>query len=369
MIPLALADDHSLGFPDPEGCHSCVAYQECGGEVQGRCMCTWQGSRRYQCSTCSLMCRERDEFTALNRPFEDAARQALFVDGLALRAYVPEVGAFEKLPPFIPTQTFQLSERYVLPDPWVGVGLRSIFKPRKDLRAFMRASSTATLLGVLNGTDPELERLWGLGAEKRREMFDRLASQGMTHVTGPTFSVYAESLAMERLSQLHRHHRVADEAQRAGLAVAPNMYLHNTHGRRLWLAWLQEHTEVQVVSREVSFLKHKKARSEAITSVLELLSEAGRPFHVLLIGVGQQSLKETCSLFSGTGHTFSVLTKNPVIAGLKGHDSAELERSFMRRGRKIAPNVGKRTALRNLGVMRAAANRMVPPPFFEAVKD
>ena len=369
MIPLALADDYSLAFPDQEGCHSCVAYQECGGEARGRCMCAWKGSRRYQCSTCSLMCRERDEFTALNRPFEDAARQALFMDGLMLREYVPQGGAFENLPPFIPTQTFQLSEGCVLPDPWVGIGLRSIFKPREDLRGFMRASPTATLLGVLNAPDPVLERFWGLGPDKRREMFERLSSQGMTHVTGPTFSVYAESLAMERLSQLHRHHRVANEAQRAGLAVAPNLYLHNTHGRRLWLAWLQEHTEVQVVSREVSFLKHKNARAEAITSVLELLSEAGRPFHVLLIGVGQRSLKDTCSLFTGTGHTFSVLTKNPVIAGLKGQDSAELERSFVRRGRKIAPSVGKRTALRNLGVMRAAANRIVPPAFFEAVKD
>lgn len=316
MIALATSDSGELRLEPHQGCTTCFAQDFCGGEALATCRCV-RPSLIHTCEKCRLMCRERDTFTDAGRALESAARQALLVDGLPLRDLVPKAGGFEEMPLLIPMQTFQLPEGHVLEDTWVGVDLRRLKRQAKDLRTFARASDEAQLLGVLNTKDRDLEILWGMGPQKRQAFFNSLVEQGLRHLTGPTFSVYSNDIAMERLSQLHRHHRVVDEAQRAGLWVAPNLYVHNMEGFRQWVRWLQDHPEVRVVSREVSFLRGD-ARHKGLAHVRDLLDASGRTYHLILTGIGHAHTEQVIRHFAASNHTVSIATYDPILAGVRG---------------------------------------------------
>lgn len=310
---------------------SCPAWCECGGSDSAPCGCIYiEPEKRYHCASCSLICRER------RTPPGDVAGDgfvACLREGkpLELVALSPESTAIPPLPLFIPTRTSELSAESTCRLPWVGIDARYLFTRHKRrqtqhrlclaspsaLRRFLRIGKESNVLGVLNGNDQLLERFWGMA---RRQFFAQSAEAGIVGFTGPTFSVSNESVtrpAAHNVAMLLRHHRVITEISQAGLGAIPNLYWRAPGDLEKWRSWLRRENNVRTVSRDFSRTKQWSGFLNELAGLRRILDGAGRPLHVILVGVGRGKARVAMEQLAEVGSTCTLISAAPVMEAIK----------------------------------------------------
>ena len=149
---------------------------------------------------------------------------------------------------------------------------------------------------------------------------------GFRASTGATFSVtplttlgtlvpFAHHSAM-----LMRHHRVLAETQAAGLHSAPNLYWLDGDRRELhrWAQWLRTNPHILTISRDFTSTPAGDVIARKVQELLFLLQQAGRPFHVLIVGTGPVNAPLVLKVLAAAGHTATIVTSAPIMKAQSG---------------------------------------------------
>lgn len=333
------------------GCPECDAHQsgDCLGHETAPCRCIWVAAdRRHGCERCHLVCRDRTTEREGAHADTFAGHVGAGADLAGVRVFQPR--AFGSLPPFVPLRTHELPlADHAAGFDWVGVDLKTLFSLRDDgtitlrdpfrsgrgVRSFLGVSERAHLIAVLSGKDDLLEGFWGAD---RPRLLRHLADIGFVACTGPTFSVYEQVREADRLLggdrvaqdfrpvpaahtavMFRRHHRCLAEAVGVSLVPVPNLYDLTAHHRETWAGWLRASPNVHCVTRDFSrtpmdgddYRRH-------LSGLIEILRGAGRPLHVLLVGVGLGKAEGTRALIQEAECTVSVVTGDPIVHAITG---------------------------------------------------
>ncbi|MDT0631318.1 hypothetical protein [Rubrivirga litoralis] len=340
------------------GCPECEAHQsgDCLGHETAPCRCTWvSADRRHRCERCALVCRDRTTEREGVHADTFAGHMGAGIGLGDVRVFQPR--AFGSIPAFVPLRTHELpAGGHAAGFEWVGVDLKTLFHLREDgtvtlrdpfrsgrgVRSFLGVSEKANLLAVLNGKDDLLEGFWGAD---RPRLLRHLADIGFVACTGPTFSVYEQIKEADRLLgdgrvvqdlrpvqaahtavMFRRHHRCVAEAAGVSLVPIPNLYDLTAHHRETWARWLRANPNVHCVTRDFSrtpmdgddYRRH-------LGGLIEILSGAGRPLHVLLVGVGLGKAEGARVLLREAGCTASVVTGDPIVQAVTGGKGLDAE--------------------------------------------
>ena len=340
-------------------CSRCELYAQCGGSDTGPCGCIYNGTpREYDCGNCTLHCRERrsPSIPGLGSGFQEELRA-----GRPLDAVIPNGLPAPDLPLLIPTHTDKLDAGTELDVGWFGIQLLSLLTVRDDgsgrpqawltkerLQRAQRVSSSAKPIVVLHGDDRLLRAFWGID---RPNFYQMLCDVGVEVVTGPTFSVFDDSPrwpASTSVMMLLHHNRILEELYRYGFVAAPNIFCRSGLDKRNWIAWLIEHPEVTLLSRDFSCTPIASGYLPELRELTEIIDAVGRQFHILLQGIGIAKAAQTIATFESVGATCSLMTGHPHLLGRGGEAITRLQDGLSRR-RSLSLSRGE-LGLQNLGV-------------------
>jgi len=227
-------------------------------------------------------------------------------------------------------------------DPWVAVHLRCLLPmlrqqqrrrggEEEELRRRLNVGPGVRLIGVLNGDDDLLEKLWELD---RGSAFARMFAMGIEVITGPTFSVYGEKAdlpASHNITMLGRHHRYCAEAAESGLTVVPNLYWRNTTDQMAWAEWVAAHPEVVWLARDFSRTKQQACFQPELAGLLSILERAGRCVNILLTGIGEKKMGLTRQRLEAVGSSCAFVTSRPIVAPPEGPSDEERTATIRKR--------------------------------------
>lgn len=307
-------------------CESCEVYHECGGGETAPCGCIFPeaSSRFHVCTECKVLCRSDGSGNFAREVTRGAAIESV---------KVPLSNAwFERLPVFVPTRLDELTTGEALPIRWAGLDLRMLYRLRRGgtisarmggfsaemTRGKLRVVRDTELLAVLNGNDRLLEGFWG---SDRTEFYKDIKRNRIDIVTGPTFSIYTETPerpASHNVLMQRRHNRCLLEGVMLDLQVVPNLYWRRNEDIVRWASWLRDNPGVMIVSRDFSRTKQKSAFLAHLKGLYDILKQASRPFHVLLVGVGPANARRAMRLLAEIDCTCTVITAYPVLAARSG---------------------------------------------------
>jgi hypothetical protein len=304
-------------------CESCPVFDACEGSDTAPCTCWRTGPERHACSTCSTLCLERSVKGPDGRVLDSFEIQSSATRDL--QCVVPiQATTVAPLPLLIHYRTDsvklpRLRVRWVAAE--LGVLLSRRTQPPRPsrhlrspsaLRRRLRAVPKSKVLGMLTGRDNVLEELWTM---ERGPLYDALHTAGASLVTGPTFSVCADSHtvpASHNVMMQLRHHRVLSEAAGAALATAPNIYWRTPRDMDNWVAWLSEHSHVEIVFRDFSRTKTRPNLDHHVDGLSHILSRVARPIHVLACGIGPGSAGYVVRALANSDATCSLVTAHPL---------------------------------------------------------
>ena len=314
---------------------SCEAYGSCGGyRATAPCGCIWQPSsgKRYQCSKCNIICRERKTFSA-DTTIKDFKVE--IGNGYSL----DQVNITQKpllFPVYIPTYTHKCVGLPKFSN-YIAVDIRTLFNCRKkapadfkhhffdvhSMRKFLNVDEECKLIAVLNGPDWMLESFWAMN---RMKLFYTLSSLGFTMCTGPTFSLttltdtniavpYSHHTAM-----LMRHHRVLSEIYDAGLCPVPNLYWIDNDELEIkrWGSWLSDNKNISTITKDFTSTRQWSTIKSKLTELVKLLDKAGRSFQILINGTGAKNATKIFSELRNAGHEVSIITSAPILKAIRG---------------------------------------------------
>ncbi|RYG17925.1 MAG: hypothetical protein EOO07_10070 [Chitinophagaceae bacterium] len=316
----------------------CEAYAACGGQRKSApCGCVWniQSGLRHKCEICSIVCRERGLYNSspklILKSFEEEIGNGLQLEQVSIAQQ-----RFA-LPSFIPAHTEQYKNGK-LNTVWVAVDVSSMFNAKKSsgavlkpsfineksLRAYLNIPDNCRLIAVLNGKDKYLESLW---ATDRENVLRKLRQLGFELCTAPTFSIskfthldtpvpYAHHMAM-----FMRHHKVLSEIDNAGLCAVPNLYWLPDDTREInrWADWLKKNPMVNMVSKDFTSTRQWVTIEPKLKELVSLLANAGRSFHILIVGTGSANARRVVTMLKKAGHKITIISSAPIMKAIKGH--------------------------------------------------
>jgi hypothetical protein len=310
-------------------CPTCELFHACGGSATAPCRCVYETSDpAYRaCSRCNVICREHDagrDHRGRRNNFETQYRSGLALSQVQLagRSDLP-------YPIFIPTRTQELPAHLRIPVAVAGLDLRSLNvagslwgrnlgATASNLRDSLRVLPDTTIYCILNGRDALLERFW---SKNRNFFYDQARRWDIAAITGPTFSIYGEGTGLpssHNVLALSRHHRCLQEFSDAGLTPIPNLYWRNPSDIRGWIQFLSSHSKLNVVSRDFSCTKGLDEFRTHLDGLICILAEAGRSFHVVMVGVGTSKAAIVIDQLAAIGCTCSFVTADPVMTARSG---------------------------------------------------
>lgn len=343
-------------------CSRCEMYTQCGGSDTGPCGCIHKGtSREYDCGNCSVHCRER---RSTSEPGLGIGFQQELRAGRPLQVVVPNGLSAPDLPLFVPTLCDRMDAGTELAVDWFGVQLVSLLNVRRDgsakpqawlsnqtLQRAQRVSSAAKPIILLHGDDRVLRAFWGLD---RPNFYDLLREIGVRVVTGPTFSVFNDSStwpASASVMMLLHHNRILDELYRFGLVAAPNVFCRSERDRSNWIAWLREHSEVALLSRDFSCTPLSSSYLPELRELIDIITAVGRNVHVLLQGIGIAKAAQILKLLESAGATCSIMSGQPHLLG-RGGQALKWDGDKLRRQKLLSTPRGE-LGLENLRVFES----------------
>jgi hypothetical protein len=234
------------------------------------------------------------------------------------------------LPPFVPTKTHELRQQAPLDLSWAAIDAKALFTRHRhapvQVRPFvsdpvvtrraLNVSQSTELLALLNGRDGLLEGFWMMPLDP---FFERLRAAGVRAVTGPTFSITSEQRtpASHNVLMLLRHHYIIEAIHQAGFIAIPNLYWRTVRDRDRWIEWLQQNTGVSVISRDFTRTKGRRPFQPEFAGLLEIVRGAGRPLHVVALGVGIQKADSGIRQLAEVGSTVTLVSAEPVMQAIK----------------------------------------------------
>lgn len=156
---------------------------------------------------------------------------------------------------------------------------------------------------------------------ERLAFYSALEKCRFSAVTGPTFSINAESQehpAAHNVIMLLRHHRVLDEVGSTGLMAIPNLYWRTARDRRRWAEWLGANPTVRVVSRDFTCTSYGKPFWEQFRGLVEIMGQVDRSLHVITQGVSKTKAAAVLEELAKEGGTASLVTSSPILKGHHG---------------------------------------------------
>lgn len=303
----------------------CPLWTECGGSDSAPCGC-FRTRDRFQCRECQYICRERGlKSSDPEERFEAYLQPALTLEQLR----IAQPSDFT-LPAFIPTKTDHVRQPTPFDLDWAAVDAKALFTRHRhepvQLRPFV-SSPTSTrralnvlerteLLGVLNGRDGLLEGFWAM---EREPFFQRMREAGIRAMTGPTFSITSEERtpASHNVAMLLRHHYLVETIHEAGFIAIPNLYWRTARDRRQWMEWLQQNSDVSVISRDFTRTKGVDAFRPEFDGLLEIVRGCGRRLHIVALGVGIRKAPHVVRQLADLGASVSIVSAEPVMQAIK----------------------------------------------------
>jgi hypothetical protein len=247
---------------------------------------------------------------------------------------------------------------------WFGVQLISLLDVRDDgsgrpqawlskqhLQRAQRVSSSAKPIVVLHGDDRLLRAFWGLD---RPNFYHLLRDIGVEVVTGPTFSVFADSHhwpASASVMMLLHHNRILEELYRFGFVAAPNVFCRSERDQLNWSAWLTEHSEVTLLSRDFSCTPITSGYLPELRELMKIIGAVGRNFHVLLQGIGSAKAAHIVKMLESVGATCSIVSGQPHLLG-RGGEALIRTPEGLSRQRSLSLSRGE-LGLQNLDIFEA----------------
>jgi len=236
------------------------------------------------------------------------------------------------MPLLIPTRTQELSAGGALSLSWAAIDAKLLFSRHKNIpvdtrshinseekmRSFFKVDPNTKVIAVINGRDEILEGFWGAN---RSEIYSKFEKAGFYAVTGPTFSVTDESegrLASQNVCMMLRHNRVIQELQHTELVAIPNIYWRNERDLRKWSDWISAQDNLKYISRDFSRTKQTKTFRPHFDGLLEILRRAGRPVHILLVGVGVKKAEYVMRMLNEFACTCSFIIGDPIMTAIAG---------------------------------------------------
>lgn len=300
-------------------CETCPVSHGCDGARPGAfgCACLCRGqSAALSGANCRHICREPS--AAYGSPEPNVA-ETTSLDELRIP---PELPRLQRLPAWLPLRTHEAKRRIAYVSV-AAVELRYLQRSIRDPGAMLWCAlpEHTTLLAILNAKDGPLERFWSVGAKARGKMFRQLVDVGFVGCTGPTFSVWHD--ATERLPyhneiSLRRHHRILQEIADAGLVPIPNLYTTGHRSTTRIAAWLNEHPQIELVSRDFSMTRTATAFASEYQGLRDLLSQVVRPRQVLLPGVSMRRAAFVIRDLAQRGHSAVLVTGDPILKAIRG---------------------------------------------------
>jgi hypothetical protein len=267
------------------GCVQCPERASCGGleirEPIFDCLdlCCKNPAR------CDQVCRNHPEFA--NRVRE--------IGGFKLDD-IPRVGTIStpELPSVIPLLFHGSSRALTLDAAAIALPLARMFHRREATARHISHGSLCSAFGIdaksmiiLSGTDCDapLERWWGFGEKRRRELIRSFRRIGVSFTTTPNYSMF---INVPRWDDMHSMKRIAIvhyEFQSEGLPAALHINGRTNTDFRRWTEFLAGRPEISHIAYEFTTGTGWAGRQEAHAAWLsELAAGAGRPLTLVVRG-------------------------------------------------------------------------------------
>jgi hypothetical protein len=262
---------------------------------------------------CDAVCR--------NRP-DDFARRVREVDGFSLNN-VPRAPVLDapELPGVIPTifhghnrtTPFEDAEAVCLPlYEVIQRHDRSVrYATRADLADGFRIAPTMPMILTGTADDAPLERWWSAGAE-RRAMIRDLLTLGITMVTTPNYSLFADQPRWDDLHSMKRIAIVHEEFLREGMPAALHVNARTDHDWLRWRDYIGGRPEVTHVAFEFATGAGRAKRiGWHAEHLVRIARTVDRPLHLLVRGGGK-----ILSLLAGAFARMTVLDTSAFVKAM-----------------------------------------------------
>lgn len=240
-------------------------------------------------------CQKPDRCDKVCRNHPDYAGHVREVSGLGLDN-VPCSSALPvfRLPRVVPMIFHGSSRLLALASDFVALPLAGMFNRRDGSPRHLFRESLCSAYGIstdssiiLSGTDVDapLERWWGFGEPRRRELIRTLIRLGVTFTTTPNYSLFIDVPRWDDLHSMKRIALVQQEFQSEGLPAALHVNGRTDTDFRRWTEYLVAHPEITHLAYEFTTGTGWAGRQELhATWLCELAANVGRPLNLVLRG-------------------------------------------------------------------------------------
>ncbi|MPZ35271.1 MAG: DUF4417 domain-containing protein [Rhodospirillales bacterium] len=268
------------------GCLSCPQFGLCGGlhtiaslfDCMGHCCGSPEG--------CTKMCRLKAH---------DFAQKVREIGGFELEnvARSPLL-AKPNLPPVVPMIFHGDRRQRLFTGQAAALSMHRLlhratgqpkFESEDELRAEFRLAPETAI--VLSGTDqdPPLERWWGYGEEARERAIAAIKSLGVSLVTTPNYSLFANSPRWDDLHSMKRIALVYEEFSRFGLATALHVNSRSDRDNERWTEFVADRSEISCLAYEFTTGSGRVDRRELHAQWLaKLAAKVERPLTIVVRG-------------------------------------------------------------------------------------
>lgn len=268
------------------GCPTCPQFALCGGLHTIASLFDCMGHCCLKPENCSTMCRLK--------PIE-FVKKVREVGGLSL-TNVPRAGILTppNLPSMIPLIYHGNRRERIYTGPAVALSLHRLlnrasgepkFASEADLRRAFKLSPDTTI--ILSGTDqdPPLERWWGYGESVRLDIIRSLKNLGVSLVTTPNYSLFANSPRWDDLHSMKRISLINNEFLQAGLVSALHVNARSDSDHERWTSFVQQRPEITHLAYEFTTGSGRVGRREVHANWLaSLAKKVQRPLTIIIRG-------------------------------------------------------------------------------------
>jgi len=281
------------------GCSACPEKDLCGGL---RLEAPFFDCLQFCCGkhdTCDRVCRNHPDFPDRVREVET------FHLGTVPRA--PALTA-PMLPPVVPVLYHRNGQTLPLASNTVALSLYNMFDRRSGEPRFSTHGVLCDAFGLQPGTtilltgtdrDPPLERWWGFGEARRREIIRAMKAVGIGLVTTPNYSLFVDRPRWDDFHAMKRIAIVHEEFLHEGLPAALHVNGRTETDFGRWAAYIQERPEVTHLAYELTTGTGRAGRLKQHAVWLQQLATAvNRPLHLVVRG-GLEKLPALARSYAG----------------------------------------------------------------------
>jgi len=322
-------------------CHKCSLWNICGGAPSAPCECVHTGEDKYNCQECRIVCRER-KAAPTNLISEDTFHDQIAAGIPLHKLKIAQPTNNPQFPIYTPLHTNKLSSSADFT--YVGIPVDKILTAPKskypslrkyvtnidELEKHFNTISSNKYIAILNGADEYLEALWRM--PDRNKLYEKFKELGIQYVTGPTFSIIDEPgvPASHNITMLLRHNRIVNELTDFGLIPIPNIYTRSQYNIQQWKKWLALNFQVTHIAFDYSLQSKGRNVDKHIMKSLTLLDGLKRDFHIFFTGIGTMNGLFINDKLQNSGHSFSIITGEPIIKGAKGGQKLSVEKGSIK---------------------------------------